>query len=39
MNEFGVNFFANKKISNMSKRDKPMNIYIGNLHLHNKKIH
>lgn len=28
MNEFGVNFFANKKISNMSKRDKPMNIYI-----------
>ncbi|WP_257154406.1 hypothetical protein [Bacillus thuringiensis] len=39
MNEFGVNFFANKKISNMSKRDKPMNIYIGNLHLHNKIIY
>lgn len=33
MNEFGADFFANK---NMSKRDKPMNIYIGNLHLHNK---
>lgn len=28
MNEFGVNFFVNKKISNMSKRDKLMNIYI-----------
>lgn len=39
MKEFGVNFFANKKISNMSKRDKPMNIYIGNLHLHNKIIY
>ncbi|MCV5520274.1 hypothetical protein OFN12_31980, partial [Escherichia coli] len=38
MNEFGANFFANKNMSNMSKRDKPMNIYIGNLHLHNKII-
>lgn len=36
MNEFGADFFANKKMSNMSKRDKPMNIYIENLHLHNK---
>ncbi|KKZ95772.1 hypothetical protein B4153_2551 [Bacillus cereus] len=36
MNEFGVNFFANKNMSNMSKRDKLMNIYKGNLHLHNK---
>ncbi|GAB6439960.1 hypothetical protein bcgnr5372_63210 [Bacillus luti] len=39
MNEFGATFFANKKMSNMSKRDKPMNIYIGNLHLRNKKIY
>lgn len=36
MNEFGANFFANKNMSNMSKRDKPMNIYIEHLHLHSK---
>lgn len=36
MNEFGVNFFANKKISKMSKRAKLMNIYIEFLHLHNR---
>ena len=38
MNEFGANFFANKNMSNMSKRDKLMNIYIENIHLHKKHI-
>nr|EEK67722.1 hypothetical protein bcere0006_22260 [Bacillus wiedmannii] len=36
MNEFGANFFANINMSNMSKRDKLMNIYIENIHLHKK---